>query len=108
MALTPSDFKASFPEFTNREDDLIQGLFVEASGLHSATERGTFLAVAHLLELDSDELAGEVTTAQVGEVTTSTLPSSEDGRDAFFTRTIYGQRLLAQVRGSTDMGLVFV
>ena len=107
MALTPADFRSAISGIT-ATDDVIADALAEAQALHSATEFGTFLATAHLLTIDADSLPGEVTGLGIGAMSSASSPTARNARQAFFTATIYGRRLLARELSQGKAGVFAV
>lgn len=86
----------------------MENALVEAKTFHTRTELGILFIAAHLLSLTSDMLSGEVNSVDIGSQTLSAAVSqAENGREAFFTRTSYGQKYLA-MRKASRAGRMFV
>lgn len=98
-------FREQFPGIseTDHDDDAVNRALDEAKQLTDKISLATLYCAAHLLTLDSDiasdtQRPGEVIEAKVGPLTTKHAPQASgesSGRQAFFTRTEYGRRMLA-------------
>lgn len=98
--ITAAGVRERFPEFSALADGAINFAIEEAYGLTDVSELITYLATAHVLKIK--ELAvngvgipGELTENKIGPIRTIHKEQALTARQAFFTRTEYGRRMLA-------------
>jgi len=97
---TLAEFRAQFPEFAGRADELVSRVLVTARALHGLRGLATLYCAAHLLELDDgteqpDGGYGEVVSETVGGLSSRYKPMAEANRQVFFATTTYGRMFLA-------------
>ena len=101
--ITYSDFRARFAEFGSLADARISELITEAYQLTDVSKDATMYCVAHLAALEDERTgaldggSGEVKGETIGprRVEYVTLARQNNaGRDAFFSTTAYGRRVL--------------
>lgn len=105
FGITATDVRAAFPELFGGadppSDDHVATRITEGHRITDVSREARMYCVAHLLALDAeltgeaDGGSGEVKDEQEGSERTSYVTQAKDGRQAFFTTTGYGRRLLA-------------
>ena len=101
-AITASEFRASFPEFSESgyPDLLVERWIGVARRIHDLSTDGVGFVTAHLLALDRQDTStpdggrGEVTGESLGPKSLQYRTQADSGREVFFTRTSYGRLFL--------------
>lgn len=106
-----AEFRRRFSEFALLSDELVEDALEEAATHHTATQLGTLLVAAHLLDLhrqtERPAVAGEITKISLAGQSVESLAQAEQGRESFYTTTDYGRRYLA-LQKSRAVGAVGV
>ena len=98
-------FRARFPEFESELDGAVDNVLEEALYIHARLPLATLFCAAHLMQLQKDQTggvlrAGEVAEERAGPLGATYTTQAESAipgggsREAFFTKTTYGQRFL--------------
>lgn len=123
MALTPTDFKARFPEFSAIDDSRIQ-FFLDDAELEVGEaawgdlyEKGVMLLAAHFLQLELERLDDDssgsstenrVTSKKVGDVQVNfARATASDASEDWYLQTSYGAEYL-RLKIRMGMGAVAV
>ena len=100
MTPTLADFRLYLPQFTDTPDATVERALLIVQEIHSRSKLAAVYCAAHILTLEADDTDqpdgghGEISSETIGPSETTYVTQAEQGREAFFTTTLYGRTFL--------------